>query len=290
MDYKKLITCSHDVLTELHDELNLTAALAVFTPDYKHGVVLSSIGGGKVFSFVPQVGYEFPLHASGPGKALLAGVAPGKRKEVVDSIDLTGYTEATISDQESLLNVLSDDKRKGYSTDAGELVVGINCVSSAVHSDNISKLAAIWVTAPSIDLPEADFPAIGKKVKKAAHEIEGRLTGRMAKYSYMEIVVNKAIKQMKKELSTHLDIEKLATDLNVGYDWFRKKFKKITGESPNSYHTGLRIEKAKELLVYSELSIKEIALYLGYETQNYFSAFFKKKTGLSPIHYREKAK
>ena len=52
--------------------------------------------------------------------------------------------------------------------------------------------------------------------------------------------------------------------------------------------TGIRIEKAKELLTGSALSMKEICAACGYQDPNYFSRNFKKKVGLTPTEYKEK--
>jgi AraC-like DNA-binding protein len=57
--------------------------------------------------------------------------------------------------------------------------------------------------------------------------------------------------------------------------------------SPNQYHLEVKIEKAKELLTITDLSIKEIASDLGYDNQNYFSNLFSKRVGCSPSSFRE---
>ena len=52
--------------------------------------------------------------------------------------------------------------------------------------------------------------------------------------------------------------------------------------------TEYRLEKAKEMLTDSDLKIKEIALYTGYQDELYFSKVFKKKYGVSPRMFRQK--
>jgi AraC-like DNA-binding protein len=82
-------------------------------------------------------------------------------------------------------------------------------------------------------------------------------------------------------------MEDLANHFNVGYSYFRQMFRKYTGISPTQYHLSLRIQKAKDLLVSTEMSLKEIALELGFETYFYFSRIFKDKTGKSPMEFRK---
>lgn len=66
-----------------------------------------------------------------------------------------------------------------------------------------------------------------------------------------------------------------------------KKFRKEVGVPPLRYLIGLRIRKAKELLVNTTVGIGEIAEQTGFENIYYFSKIFKKETSLSPMEYRK---
>lgn len=93
---------------------------------------------------------------------------------------------------------------------------------------------------------------------------------------------------MRKNAEQEFDLEELARQHNVGYSYFRKMFKKYTGVSPRQYHLQLRIIRAKELLISSDKSIKEISLELGFQTIHYFSLIFKKKVGVNPSEFRKR--
>jgi len=67
-------------------------------------------------------------------------------------------------------------------------------------------------------------------------------------------------------------------------------FKKRFGISPVQYLLGRKMELAADLLRQSALSVKEIAGQLGFADQYYFSAMFKRKLGVSPLHYRQRGK
>lgn len=92
---------------------------------------------------------------------------------------------------------------------------------------------------------------------------------------------------MRQNTEKEFDLEELARQHNVGYSYFRKMFKKYTGVSPGQYHLQLRIIRAKELLVSTDKSIKEISLELGFQTIHYFSLLFKKKVGVNPSEFRK---
>jgi len=92
---------------------------------------------------------------------------------------------------------------------------------------------------------------------------------------------------MRQNTEQEFNLEKLAQQYNVGYSYFRKMFKKYTGVSPGQYHLQLRIIRAKEMLVSTDKSIKEISLELGFQTIHYFSLLFKKKVGVNPSEFRK---
>lgn len=62
-------------------------------------------------------------------------------------------------------------------------------------------------------------------------------------------------------------------------------FKKETGVTVNDYYTGLKIEKAKVLLLAGTSKVYEVSLAVGYQDVKYFSRIFKRQTGLTPSDY-----
>jgi AraC-like DNA-binding protein len=84
-------------------------------------------------------------------------------------------------------------------------------------------------------------------------------------------------------------MEDVLEKLPASYSKLRKDFKTLTGESPNQYQLNLRLNKAKELLTSTSLSISEIAFQTGFESVSYLSKIFKKKNNISPKFYRQRA-
>jgi galactofuranose transport system ATP-binding protein len=84
-----------------------------------------------------------------------------------------------------------------------------------------------------------------------------------------------------------VDFKEIASSICMSYDNFRRKFKHQSGLSPNQYFIKLKIERAKETLVFSDLEIKEIAETLGFSDPYYFSRVFKEWEGVSPVRYRK---
>ena len=78
----------------------------------------------------------------------------------------------------------------------------------------------------------------------------------------------------------------LSSRLNRDYGYLSRLFSEISGTTIEKYFIAQKIERAKELLAYGELSLGEIADELGYSSAAYFSSQFKFVTGLTPSHFR----
>lgn len=91
---------------------------------------------------------------------------------------------------------------------------------------------------------------------------------------------------MNEHVFMDIDPEEIALKLNVSYSWFRKVFKEYTGYAPAKYFQELKLRKAKQLLVGTSLSVKEISYQLNYTSAEHFFSLFKKHTGLTPLKYR----
>lgn len=94
--------------------------------------------------------------------------------------------------------------------------------------------------------------------------------------------------QMRKNIEKEINVAEFAKEHHVGYSYFRKMFRKFTGVSPGQYHLQLKVMRARELLISTDRSIKEISYELGFQSIYYFSNLFKKKEGLSPSQFRKK--
>lgn len=81
--------------------------------------------------------------------------------------------------------------------------------------------------------------------------------------------------------------EDIAESINMSYSKFRKLFKQFTGIAPHQYMLQLKLSKIKDLLNSTEMSIQDIAMKLNFESADYFSYFFKSKTGVNPLSYRK---
>ena len=102
----------------------------------------------------------------------------------------------------------------------------------------------------------------------------------------------KLIKDIKlyiqNNISNQISLNSISEYFHLNLFYVSHLFKKETNMNFIDYVTGLRIEKAKELLTNQQLKIYEIALSVGYEDQRYFSQIFKKYTGYTPVEFKNK--
>lgn len=105
-----------------------------------------------------------------------------------------------------------------------------------------------------------------------------------------EAAVPKNIVRLKNYIDFHLDealtIEKCNSITYLSSSQTTRIFRKYYGMAPYEYLTSRRMQLAQELLRTSSYSIRDIAIQLGFQDQNYFSKYFKMKCGKSPTEFR----
>jgi len=99
-------------------------------------------------------------------------------------------------------------------------------------------------------------------------------------------VIIDLIHHQDNNMKTNLS-EVLSTELHHDYNYLSNLFSEVEGTTIEKYFIAQKIEKVKELLVYDELSLSEIAFRLNYSSVAYLSNQFKKVTGLTPSHFKQ---
>jgi two-component system response regulator YesN len=101
---------------------------------------------------------------------------------------------------------------------------------------------------------------------------------------------NKIINSIKLNIRQHynkdLNLDLIASKYNISKNYLCHLFKKTTGETYLSYLTAVRMEKAKELLLKTNMKTYEIAEMVGIPNPRYFSRLFKKSVGMLPTDFK----
>lgn len=110
-----------------------------------------------------------------------------------------------------------------------------------------------------------------------------------SKQQLIEKIKNNVIQQVHhtQEDNNHNFSEILSKSLHKDYSYLSSLFSEVEGVTIEKYIISQKIEKVKELIIYDELSLSEIAYKLGYSSVAHLSNQFKKVTGLTPSHFKK---
>lgn len=102
----------------------------------------------------------------------------------------------------------------------------------------------------------------------------------------MDSRVQIAIALMRKDLQRTVPLSELARYVNLSPSRLRHLFNEEVGIPPYQYLRTLRIEKAKELLEKTWLSVSQIAFNVGWQERSHFEREFKRQLGMTPVRFR----
>lgn len=108
-------------------------------------------------------------------------------------------------------------------------------------------------------------------------------TGGLPKYK-----LRQTIDYINEHLAEDLSLAVIARQIDMSQYHFARLFKQSTGLAPHQYVIQCRIERAKQLLLQSKLSIAEVASLVGFTDQSHFTRYFKRLVGVKPTTVRKK--
>lgn len=100
--------------------------------------------------------------------------------------------------------------------------------------------------------------------------------------------LQRAVSYINDHLAEELSLELIANQVGISQYHFARLFKQFTGVAPHQYVIRCRIERAKQLLSHSDMSIKDIAASVGFTDASHLSRVFRQLTGMTPKSYRER--
>lgn len=147
----------------------------------------------------------------------------------------------------------------------------------------ISRLWTLKERLRTVD--ETELPIVAGEIFSMLSECRNRIdcmNGPLTEKSLMD----KACEFLSSNFDQTCDIKVFCRRHGIGYENFRKMFKRQNGVSPWKYRILRRLDAAYAMLRNPDLHISEIASSLGYSSQFEFSAQFKKHLGISPSRFR----
>lgn len=133
------------------------------------------------------------------------------------------------------------------------------------------------------EVPETQLKLLDKSLREAGLELMNdrqSILVEMIKTTIIELIHSDQT-QLRINLSDHL-----SEKLNHNYTYLSNLFSKKKGMTIEKFYLAHKIERVKELLIYGELSLTEIAYKMHYSSVAHLSNQFKKMTGLTPSHFK----
>ncbi len=121
-------------------------------------------------------------------------------------------------------------------------------------------------------------------VQEMTYKLLNSMGNNIILHGRSENPIVKAIDIMKESIEKDIDISGIAKSLRMSPALFSMKFKKITGLSPNTYYTSIKLNEARKML--KRKSVTEVSLDLGYDNISHFIRLFSDKFGVTPKQYQ----
>ena len=102
--------------------------------------------------------------------------------------------------------------------------------------------------------------------------------------------IEASLRYLHSAYNQSISIPSLAAMENLSNSRYIVVFERHTGLSPTAYINALRIKTAKELLLSTDMSVKQVGLSVGYSDPHFFSRVFKKQVGISPSEFKSSKK
>ena len=156
-----------DELEDVAEETGEHATLLIEEDD--QAVILAVQEGPDAVNLFAYPGARMPLHATAPGKAMLAHMPAERVDGIIDRHGLVAVTSQTITDSDVLFEQLESIRQAGYAVDEGERIAGMVCIAAPILDKSDQVRGSICVCGPQSRIDETRRNEIADVVKRAAN-------------------------------------------------------------------------------------------------------------------------
>ncbi len=161
-----------------------------------------------------------------------------------------------------------------------KIVVGRIMKMNNIETNHI-ELGEVELTNP---IDEEQLNLIKNELEEVGFELIDNKRSKLIEH--VKTLIIQLVHQENGELKVNLS-DYLSEKTNLDYKYISNLFSEMEGQTIEKYFIHQKIEKVKELMVYDELSLSEIAFQLNYSSVAHLSAQFKKITGLTPSVFKQ---
>lgn len=169
----ELKTEARPYLSELTSKMNQPTHLATLNGD--DVVYIDKVEVVNSIRLYSQIGLRVPVYCSALGKSLLSGLSDAELEERIARVQLTPYTEFTVTSKEEYIRQVKQVRQRGWALDDEEHEAGVRCIAAPVFDYRGKAIAAVSVSGPAgVITPKRD-EEVASLVKDAAIKISKRL-------------------------------------------------------------------------------------------------------------------
>jgi two-component system, response regulator YesN len=189
------------------------------------------------------------------------------------------------------LQLLKNMKEKGFSP----VVIVISAYSEFTYAQEALRLGVVnYLLKPIgktklIEAVEEAVKVMEKQVRTGLIEkvVDEKIVDTTNKMDSTKDTIRKAIAYIDQHLKDELNLKDVASHVHLNPSYLSVLFKEQANLNFSEYVTRRRIQRAKELVISTNLPINEIADEVGYKTSKYFIKIFKEIEGVTPSTYRK---
>ncbi|WP_145029762.1 response regulator [Paenibacillus sp. Y412MC10] len=125
-----------------------------------------------------------------------------------------------------------------------------------------------------------------KSVEQLLDRLDRFIQDRKEQVPTEQNTMQKVLTYLQTHYADNLNMAVVSNHFSLNYSYFSQAFQEFTGESFSNYVRRLRLDKAKELLVHSDLKVYEISDQVGFENVKHFTRIFKDTEGITALEFR----
>ncbi|MGJ5682002.1 helix-turn-helix domain-containing protein [Staphylococcus equorum] len=210
---------------------------------------------------------------------LLTAVENGNANEALSILNAMNLSVAGLR---RVRDDISNEQYKAYLINTLCRKAGEKAGVSLIHIDEISaKYAAVIDQTMDIETLDEITHSIVKAYTDSAMKVKANA------YSPK---VSKVIQYIERNLDSALSLNELASYVGLAPSYLSKIFNKEIHKSISQYIIESRVKKGRDLIARTKMTVAEVANYVGFKEQSYFTQCFKKQYGTTPLSYRTKHK
>ena len=181
LERTNLVENSRKSMNDLMEATGETANLAI--ADGGDVVFISQVESHNPIRAFFRPGTRGNMHASGIGKALLAGMLRRDVEKILQTKGCPEFTLKTLTSPAKLFEDLATTRSRGWAFDDEERYDGMRCIAACIYNSYGEAVAGISVSGPTVRFPDHMLQLIGPQVREAAKQVTELIGGKQREFS-----------------------------------------------------------------------------------------------------------